>query len=144
MGDKDLIKKAQSFCDEKGFRLTAPRLAVLKVFAASKKPMGAYDILEKMKTKQYQPNPPTIYRAIEFFEKHGFLHRIESLNSYVFCHAGHNHNGSQFVICDSCGDVQEIHLCQIPNDLNVKIESLLFKMSYWNTEIHGICKECKN
>jgi Fur family zinc uptake transcriptional regulator len=91
---KAALKKATEYCEAHKHRLTEPRLAVLKIIAESAKPLGAYEILEKLGKTIKNPKPPTAYRAIEFWQEHGFIHRIESLNAYIACEAGHQHKGS--------------------------------------------------
>ena len=53
-----LEKKAIKFCIENKLRLTEPRLLVLKIISASKKPIKAYEILKelgkKLKTRSHQ------------------------------------------------------------------------------------------
>lgn len=136
------IKAFQAFCDSSGEKPSEARVLVLKIVAGAKKPLGAYEILEQMAKTLNNPKPPTAYRAIEFLQKHGFVHRIESLNAYVSCHAGHNHKGSQFMICDSCGDVAEVHLCSMPESLKNQVAGKGFSPSFWNAEIHGVCASC--
>ncbi|MGB1077454.1 MAG: Fur family transcriptional regulator [Bdellovibrionales bacterium] len=140
---KTLLKEATKYCETNKHRLTAPRLEVLKIISSSKKPIGAYDVLEKLGKKIDNPKPPTAYRAIEFWQDHGFIHRIESLNAFVTCHAGHNHEGSQFMVCDDCGQVEEVHLCHLPDALENKVKSNGFKMARWSAEIHGQCHLCQ-
>lgn len=139
---KAVIKKASHFCEKNKHRLTEPRLAVIKIIASSTKPISAYEILEKLGKVKSNPKPPTVYRAIEFWQEAGFIHRIESLNAYVTCEAGHQHNGSQFMICDHCGMVIEKHLCEIPESLKDSTADDAFVPSRWYFEIHGICKKC--
>lgn len=136
------ISAASDYCEMNKYRLTQPRLQILKIIAASNRPIGAYDILKKLGHNAKNPNPPTVYRAIEFWQKHGFIHRIECLNAYMVCDAGHRHQGSQFMICDDCGDVTETHLCNIPQTLQNKIDDHNFVPSRWNFEIHGLCGKC--
>jgi Fur family zinc uptake transcriptional regulator len=138
-----IIKTATEFCEANKHRLTDPRLEVLKIISASKKPMGAYEILENLAKTMNNPKPPTAYRAIDFWQEHGFIHRIESLNAFVGCHAGHSHEGSQFMVCDDCGEVEEVHLCHLPNALEKKVQDNGFKMARWSTEIHGQCQLCQ-
>ena len=138
-----IVKDVAGFCTEQGLRFTEPRQYVLEIIAAAKKPVGAYDILAALGEKIDNPKPPTAYRAIEFLEEHGFVHRIESLNAYVLCGTDHRHEGSQFMICDSCGDVTEAHLCHIPSDLAGKTEAAGFQLKHWSAELHGICKNCR-
>ena len=146
MSDKNvtaLIKNLESYCSEHGLRYTPPRYQVLQVIAGSTKPVGAYDIIEDMDKITDKPKPTTVYRAIDFLQQHGFIHKIESMNAFVVCHAGHSHDGSQFIVCDDCGKVEEVHLCHLPSDLERKVNETGFTMMYWNTEIHGRCDACR-
>ena len=136
------IKQAQNYCDKTGARLTDPRRYVLDILSKAKKAMTAYDILESLGAYLDKPKPPTAYRAIEFWEKAGFIHRIESLNAYILCSAGHVHDGSQFMICDDCGNVSEAHLCHLPDNLKGKANDNGFNVSHWSVELHGQCAKC--
>ena len=137
-----LLKKAIKFCEENKHRLSKPRLEVLNIINASKKPIKAYEILKKLSENLSNPKPPTAYRAIEFWQKYNFIHRIESLNAYSACEAQHLHNGSQFMICDSCGKVIESHICDLPSVILESIKKKTFKPTKWNLEINGVCNQC--
>lgn len=143
MQSKAVLRNMKSFCEREGVRMTPPRLHVLEIVANSKKPLTAYEILDLLGTKLDKPKPPTAYRALEFLSKHGFIHRIESLNAFVACGEDHQHHGSQFMICDSCGHVEEVHLCHVPEGLAKQAKSKGFKISHWNVELHGRCKNCR-
>ncbi|MEM6811426.1 MAG: Fur family transcriptional regulator [Pseudomonadota bacterium] len=136
------LQPASEYCETNGYRLTKPRLEVLKIISSSAKPIGAYEVLEKLGSAIKNPKPPTVYRAIDFWKDQGFIHRIESLNAYVACEAGHRHKGSQFMICNDCGLVIETHLCELPEALKNSTIENTFAPSRWNFEIHGVCKDC--
>ncbi|MED7787691.1 transcriptional repressor [Francisella sp. 19X1-34] len=134
------LKKAQLYCEKNKHRFTKPRQEVLQVIMQQTMPIAAYDILKILSIKK-EVKPPTIYRAIDFWSKHGFIHRVESLNSYIACDLNHKHQGTQVIICDNCGMTKEICL----NDFQIvnKVQSLeSFKVKNWNVEIHGLCQEC--
>ncbi len=135
-------KKAEEFCVKNGHRITEPRFAVLKIIASSKKPIKAYEILSQLSKILKNPKPPTAYRAIEFWQKHNFVHRIESLNAYMACSQGHFHRGSQFLICDDCGKVVESVFSELPNSLKKNLLNSTFKPLRWNFEINGRCNQC--
>lgn len=138
----ELINQADRYCKKHKYRLTQPRLEVLKIIDSSEKPIGAYQILEQLGTIFIKPKPPTVYRAIEFWQEHNFVHRIESLNAFVTCKAAHQHSGSQFMICVDCGIVIETHICHLPDPLKNHVDQISFIPSKWNLEIHGQCKDC--
>ncbi len=139
---KDILKNAESVATEKGLRLTDGRRAVLEIIASAPKPLGAYDVLEQLASYIKNPKPPIVYRALEFLQENNFIHRIESLNAYITCNASHNHQGSQFMICDACGAVTEMHLCTLPASLQDKVAEKNFTLGYWNVELHGVCSAC--
>lgn len=139
---QSILKKFEAYCAAHDLRITPPRLIAFEIVNKSKTPITAYDVLDAMGKTLDNPKPPTAYRALDFLVEHGFVHRIESLNAYVSCHEGHRHNGSQFMICDTCGRVEEIHLCTLPAKLQEKVEAEKFKLHHWNVELHGTCAKC--
>ncbi len=136
------LKTFEAYCETHNLRLTQPRLLAFKIVHKAQKPITAYDVLEEMGKDIKSPKPPTAYRALDFLAEHGFVHRIESLNAYVSCDVNHKHEGSQFMICDSCGDVEEVHLCTLPARLQDKVNAEHFTLSHWNVELHGQCAKC--
>lgn len=140
---KKAEKSFKSYCASNSLRITPPRLSAFKIVQSTKKPITAYDVLERMGKDIKNPKPPTAYRALDFLIQNGFAHRIESLNAYVPCNSDHKHKGSQFMLCDSCGQVEEIHLCDLPETLKEKLSSQGFCMEYWNIEAHGKCAKCR-
>ena len=139
---KTLRKSLEHYAQEHGYRLTEPRLYTFEIVATAKSPLSAYDILDALSKRLDKPKPPTVYRALDFLLEHGFIHRIESLNAYVTCSEDHKHKGSQFMICDACGRVEEVHLCHIPDGLKKQAEGKGFTLSHWNAELHGRCGKC--
>ena len=137
------LKDLALYCKEHDHRLTEPREHVLAIIAASKQPLTAYEVLDALGEKLDKPKPPTAYRALEFLSEHGFIHRIESLNAYIACGENHKHHGSQFMICDSCGTVEEAHLCSVPAGLQKQADEKKFTVTRWNAELHGLCKNCR-
>ena len=135
-------EKALKFCLENKHRYTDPRRNVLKIISESKQPLKAYEILEKLSLIMKNPKPPTAYRAIDFWRCYNFIHRIESLNAYAICEADHLHSGSQFMICDDCGEVTEAHFCEIPQIIKKDAKRKTFKPTRWNIEINGVCRKC--
>lgn len=87
-------------------RLTPPRRRVLELLLQADAPLKAYDLIAAFGSQGEPAKPPTVYRALEFLERLGFAHRIESLNAYVPCRLEGGH-AAAFLICDCCGEAQE-------------------------------------
>lgn len=141
--DKDSLNTFKTYCEENDLRITPPRVSAFEIVHRAHKPITAYEVLEAMSKTHKNPKPPTAYRALDFLEEHGFVHRIESLNAYISCDVNHRHNGSQFMICDSCGTAEEIHLCSLPKAIAERVKHEGFNANHWNVEVHGTCKECR-
>ena len=134
------LKLAEKICTDKGARLTDPRKRVLTCLLESGKPMKAYDIVEAMGAVK----PMTVYRALEFLSGAGLAHRIESLNAYITCVERHcEHTDSQFLVCDFCGSVSELHNHAIDNFISEKISKSGFQLAYKTMELHGRCASCQ-
>ncbi len=89
-----ILQKAQKYCEENNHRFTEPRKRVLEIISSSEKPIKAYEILKKLsEVFDTKPKPPTIYRAIDFWHSHNFIHRVESQNAYFSCVEDHLHKG---------------------------------------------------
>ena len=139
---RSYLIQAKKYCDRNKHRFTEPRQKVLNAIVKQKAPVTAYDLLKILSINK-DVKPPTIYRAIDFWSKHGFIHRVESLNAYIYCDKDHKHEGSQIAICDKCGITKEIHLDNLNISQRLKEEES-FSVSNWSFEIHGMCQNCNN
>ena len=83
---------------------------ILSLLLSHPRAMGAYDIIEALSTDDNVVKPPTVYRAIDFWVKHGFVHKVESMNAYIACCHQHGHQHAIMMICDDCQDVKEMTL----------------------------------
>lgn len=140
------LNRARLLCDDRQVRLTPIREAVFKTIWTSHRPLGAYDIVDKMTLASSPVKrilPPTVYRSIEFLLEQGLIHRLASLNAYIGCpFPGSDHN-DVFLICRACGSVAECSaeylntaIAQTATRTNFKVESQV-------VEIVGLCPECQ-
>jgi Fur family zinc uptake transcriptional regulator len=98
---------AEARCEESRERLTPPRRRVLQLLLEADAPLKAYDLIAAYGEAGAPAKPPTVYRALEFLERLGFAHRIESLNAYVPCRLSTAPHIAAFLICDCCGAAEE-------------------------------------
>jgi len=133
---------AERLCAAKGAKLTKNRAEVLSVIHGAGKPIGAYDILDKLSRDNGTPKPPTVYRALEFLEAMGLVHKIESLNAFMSCALpGHIHS-AQILICDGCGEVEEVQDEQLLDQFAALAKDHGFEVDRAICEIHGHCENC--
>jgi len=142
MDSSQVIREVEQRCRQRGLRLTPTRKRVLELVLSTDGPVKAYDLLDQLKTEQPNAAPPTIYRALEFLLEHHFIHRLESLNAFVSCfHPAESHQG-QFLICDECQSVIEIHEPALTRSLRQAAEREGFHPSRQVLEIYGRCHDC--
>ena len=144
MSIEHLVQKAQIQCENNGARFTPVREKVFRLLANSEGGVGAYDLLEQLKLSEPNAKPATIYRALEFLSEQGFTHKIESTNAYLLCHHFEHTHPAQLLICDSCGNVEELHSDVIFNELEQKATVLGFNISKQTIEARGFCAKCQN
>lgn len=136
---------ARELLEQHGVRATEPRQAVLGLLQRSGKPMKAYDLIGKLSRPGHEVKPPTVYRALEALAEAGLVHRLESINAYVYCHGpagGHDGNHEVvFAICDTCDKVTELE--QDRGKLTQALRKEGFVPSRRVFEIHGACAGCK-
>ncbi len=138
------VAKAEKVCHDRGLRLTPLRRRVLELVWGSHEPVKAYDILDQLQERNKKAAPPTVYRALEFLQQQGFVHRIESLNAYVGCgEPGHSSN-SQFLICRCCGEVAELEDPDIIGLIKTRAGDLGFISDSQTVEVTGCCGKCRS
>jgi Fur family zinc uptake transcriptional regulator len=141
---KEILKQAEAYCLKNGFRLTEGRAAVLEQAARSRKPAKAYEILEAISADGARLMPPLVYRALDFWMSHGFIHRIEGLNAYTVCtHPGCGHE-CQIFICTQCGRVSEICDEGLQGRVLCRAEALGFRIEQLRVEAAGRCPDCRD
>ena len=135
--------EVEDICARQGLQLTPLRRRVLSILAESDAPLGAYAIIDKLsKVEGKQVAPPTVYRTLEFFLEHGFLHRIESRNAFAPCeHVGHAHRGV-LLLCEKCGHSEEIEDPSLDGVLQETAARAGFLPHSQMLELQGQCKAC--
>lgn len=136
------VRDVARVCDERGLRLTPIRLRVLELVAEATIPVKAYDLLDRLKDGPGVAAPPTVYRALDFLLEHDFIHKLESINSFVGCHHPGEAHQVPFLICDHCSSAIEICDEQVAELLTTQAHERGFKPASQTLEVHGICAAC--
>ena len=136
------LDAAEGRCAATQARLTAPRRRVLELLLSADAPLKAYDLIAAYGGRGEPAKPPTVYRALEFLERLGFAHRIESLNAYVGCaDPSHPHSG-QFLICQCCRAVAELDDAAIAAAIEARARAAGFRCDSQTVEVRGQCPRC--
>ncbi len=140
---EELMAKADALCQREGLRLTPTRRRVLEMIVHSPGGAKAYDLLDTLAKEHSAARPPTVYRAIDFLLSNGLIHRIESLNAYVRCTCPEHVQAYQLLICEICGNVQELHEELIDQRLDAAAAKQGFSVEKKTIEVHGRCQDCQ-
>lgn len=140
---KHLIRQAERLCRQRGVRLTRQRLCVLEILARAGAPQSAYDILAALRRRWPGAAPPTVYRALEFLQRQGLVHRLATLQAYVTCDHPDRPHGGQFLICSDCGRVEELEDPAVESSLEHAAEAAGFRPAGEVVELTGHCWHCQ-
>lgn len=138
----DALNRAETICAEHGLRLTPIRRRVLELIWSNHKPTKAYDLLDTIRAEHAGAAPPTVYRALDFLLDAGLVHRLESLNAFVGCDAGHNDSQPKFLICRHCEHVAEIAGETLHRAIAREAEAADFVVEGEIVELRGLCRAC--
>lgn len=138
---RQLLAEAADLCRARGGKLTPLRERVLSVLLAAQRPVKAYDLIQNPEDGR-SIKPPTIYRTLDFLVEMGLAHRIESLQAFFACgHWKHDH-AAVFLICSSCGRVNELNARDSFAHLKMEAASVGFISRTTVIEVRGACDAC--
>lgn len=135
------ISAIKALCVERGLKLTASRLRVLRILAASGSPMKAYSILDEMRKDAPGTAPPAVYRALDFLLAQGWVVRLNAINAFLVrppAAAG----ACTYLICENCGTVDALHGPVAHRELLSSTRIAGFTPTSNTLEITGICYRC--
>ncbi|BDX07956.1 transcriptional repressor [Planctobacterium marinum] len=143
MSQEAILDKAKAYCEAKGVRFTSLREKVYALMLEKQGAVGAYDLLDLLKATEDSAKPATVYRSLDFLLEMGLVHKVESDNTFIACHHFDCHHPVQFLICESCGIVQEIQSAGLKEQLEEQATNLGFKVKKQTIEAHGLCAQCQ-
>ena len=137
------LSRAEDLCQKKNAKLTPTRATVLSILWQSHRPLGAYQVQDRLSKIMGKPTaPPTVYRAIEFLLRLGLIHRLPSLNAYIGCPFPNSEHSNLFLICTECGSASEMAHATINNTLQSAGAKVNFTLQSQSLELFGLCPQC--
>ena len=136
------MERAEAALALQGQRLTPVRRRTLQILLESHRALGAYDVLERLASDGYGNQPPVAYRALDFLEEQGLVHRIRRLNAFTACmHPGEIH-APAFLICRECHAVAEAPAAGVGQALEAAAKAMHFVIERSTVEALGLCPAC--
>lgn len=137
------LRSAEARCAAHGQKLTPARRRVLELLLSAGQPVKAYDLISAFGEEDGVPaKPPTVYRALEFLERAGLAHRIESLSAYIACSGAAGDHAAAFLLCDCCGRTEEI-AAPVDEALRSLAAQAGYVIQSVAIEAHGRCAACR-
>jgi Fur family zinc uptake transcriptional regulator len=136
------MKNIEEYCKAKNLKLTPVRQKVFQLLVKEKSGLGAYRILDLLREAGFNSQPPVAYRALDFLVEHGFVHKIESQNSFVACSDPGEHHSPIFMICKKCDSVSEATVSVPASDLSEALMASGFQVEQTIIEAEGVCSTC--
>jgi Fe2+ or Zn2+ uptake regulation protein len=131
--------QATTLLREAGLKITPARIAILDMFSGGCKPINAEYIFDTLRTEGV--NLVTIYRTLATYAEKGILRSVNvHADSVHYELADHHHH---HLICTTCGDIEEIDMC---ND-SLNTEAIAHSKRFANIQQHsleffGMCNAC--
>lgn len=139
----DVVRHAEEACLARGLQFTPLRRRILEGLAAADRPLGAYDLVERL-GQERRIAPISIYRGLDFLIEAGLIHRIATRNTYLPC--SHDHapdEATVFLVCTLCGHVDEVPSPEVARGLDGTAAAAGFRPVARAVELEGECARCR-
>jgi len=136
------LQSAERLCKEKGLTFTPLRRQVYGLISADKTPIGAYELLDRLKKQRANAAPVTVYRALDFLQEAGLVHRIDALHAYAACEVDSTDHGGLMLVCNRCKTVTEFENPGLEQQIAETALQHEFHASEDLVEIRGLCRVC--
>jgi Fe2+ or Zn2+ uptake regulation protein len=127
---------------ESGYRVTAPRRAIVAIVADSSRALDAIELYDLGRESHPRLGLVTVYRTLEKLEELGLVQRVHQpggCNMYLRAPQGHEH----LLLCKSCGRMEYFS----GDDLSGLIAETSRRSGYLIEEhwlqLFGLCLECQ-
>lgn len=126
-----------------GYRMTGPRRAIVEAVSERAGHFRAEEILEEARRVAPKTGRATVYRTLLLLAQMDLLEEVhlgEGSHSFVVGDRGHHHH----LICSQCGNVVEVHGCELPPAVNALAAEEGFAIEAHQLEVYGRCRRCRS
>lgn len=126
-----------------GFRLTAPRRAVMEVLQRAEEPLSHKEILERAGVIHGQLGLTTVYRTVALLKDLELVRRVhhsDGCRGYVAASPGHRHH----LFCRGCGRTVEFAGSKDLAAFVRRVEqSTDYQVEGHMLQLFGLCPDCR-
>ncbi len=140
----DRIEKWLDCLQSNGYRLTAPRKAIVETIATSTRVLNPFEVFELARARYPKIGLVTVYRTIDKLEELDLIQRVHQpsgCQAFVSAFSGHQH----LIICQSCGQVdffsgETDKMGTLMADIG---ETSGYKINDHWLQLFGFCPDCQ-
>ncbi len=128
---------------EHGYRMTAPRRAVLAAVLGRSRPFTAEQIVTEVQTANLETGRSTVYRTLEILASVDVLTRFLQADghpAYIVGVPGHRHH----LVCSDCGAVVAFTRCPVDDLVRDLTRDTDFAIHGHLLEVFGVCPDCRD
>lgn len=131
---------------EAGFRITMPRLQVIRALATSDQALSAYGIHDRILGSGGRIDVVSVYRILATLSEVHLVHHIGVVDGYLACRIKSDHETQmEHVICEQCGRVQELEVPAMALEATeLQLRQLGFSPANIKIEVLGKCTTCSS
>ena len=136
-------KKVTIILRQQGYRLTAPRRAVLKTITRSRIHLSPAEIYKRAKQEDPKIGLVTVYRTLEMLSRLGVICEMSTRSnarSYLIRGSEEHHH---HLICTDCGTVVDFTCCDLSRLEKRLSRETGFEMKGHLLELSGRCPSCQ-
>lgn len=126
---------------EAGYKVTGPRLAVLKAIVAHRGAFSVHELEQWLIARGESPGIASIFRTVRLLVDLGLIQRIHGLEE---CHrytlgSGHTHH----LVCTHCGDMVRFDDCGMQALVQNLEQQTGYRIIAHLVELFGLCPRCQ-
>ncbi len=137
---------------DKGYRVTGPRRALLRLLATSSAPLSVQEMHASVNPEPEDGEEPeeeinlvTVYRFVNLLVDEGIARRVEFGQGYYRYEREENQDGPHHhhLVCQKCGKIEDFHGCDVASLAARLEEESGFKIERHQLELYGTCPTCQ-
>lgn len=125
-----------------GYRITAPRRAIVEIMAACKRALSPVDLFDLGRKSQPGLGLVTVYRTLEKMEELGLVQRVHQpggCHMYLPAARGHQH----LIICQQCGRAEYFDGEDMEAFFNQASSEHGYALREHWLQLFGLCADCQ-
>ena len=132
----------ESYLRKNDGRYTQQKQEVATEIFKTKGHFEVENFIDDFRTTTKKLSRATVYRTIKQLLDAGLLQKISTRNGKIYYEQSTPQNNHAHVICNDCGNIQEIRDKKLNEFINIYCTKLNFTAEYQSLHVYGTCKKC--